>query len=126
MTENEQIQKMAEILYDKCNRDCIESCEECTAQTLYKADYRKVERGEWIITNNRDLEIIRECSVCHAKAYYPINPQNLQMYKSCYLKTGLTIDVQMNIRKSPHCEDCGADMRGEGNEQHSEISEEAR
>ena len=109
MTKNEQVEDMVRVIAEV---QYLGGLEQKVARLLFEEGYRKVERGEWIITNNRDLEIIRECSVCHAKAYYPINPQNLQMYKSCYLKTGLTIDVQMNIRKSPHCEDCGADMRG--------------
>ena len=60
MMENEQIEEMAEILSVKCNRDCIPSCEECTAQTLYNAGYRKVERGEWMPYSSTMME----CSVC--------------------------------------------------------------
>ena len=53
----------------------------------------EVRHGEWIITEEVS-EIIRECSCCHCKTYYP---------KS----------MRFNCRESPYCEDCGADMRGE-------------
>ena len=60
---------------------------------IYSAGYRKQSKGEWIIINNRNLEIIRECTNCHAKTYYPI-------------------ELKFNCRKSRYCEDCGAEMKG--------------
>lgn len=63
------------------------------AERLYNMGYCKQATGEWIITNNRNLEIIRECTNCHAKTYYPI-------------------ELKFNCRKSRYCEDCGAKMKG--------------
>ena len=53
----------------------------------------KQSEGEWVITNNRDLEIIRECSNCHSKTYFPFNPI-------------------LHCRTPKYCEDCGAKMKG--------------
>ena len=64
---------------------------------LYDDGYRKQSEGEWIITNNRNLEIIRECSHCHAKTYYPIA-------------------LRFNCRLTRYCEDCGAKMKEATNE----------
>ncbi len=40
-TDKQAIEEMARVIEQKCNRDCIPSCDECIAQTLYKAGYRK-------------------------------------------------------------------------------------
>lgn len=55
------------------------------------ADVAEVKRGCWITTDNKGLERIVECSVCHSKDYYP----------PCYFN---------NIRYPDHCPDCGAVM----------------
>ena len=55
------------------------------------ADVAAVKRGCWITTDNKGLERIVECSVCHSKDYYP----------PCYFN---------NIRYPDHCPDCGAEM----------------
>lgn len=55
------------------------------------ADVAVVKRGCWITTDNKGLERIVECSVCHSKDYYP----------PCYFN---------NIRYPDHCPDCGAEM----------------
>ena len=38
---NKQIEEMTEVFEKRCYRDCIASCSECMAQTLYNAGYRK-------------------------------------------------------------------------------------
>lgn len=67
------------------------------ADAIQRIGNIKRAEGEWIITNNRNLEIIRECSNCHAKTYYPI-------------------ELKFNCRKSRYCEDCGAKMKGNDDE----------
>ena len=53
------------------------------------ADVAEVKRGCWITTDNKGLERIVECSVCHSKDYYP----------PCRFN---------EIRYPNYCPDCGA------------------
>ena len=39
--EKQAIEEMAKVIENRCDRDCIPSCDECIAQTLYNAGYRK-------------------------------------------------------------------------------------
>lgn len=39
--DKQAVEEMARVIEQRCNRDCIPSCDECIAQTLYKAGYRK-------------------------------------------------------------------------------------
>lgn len=41
MSREKQIEEMTEVFEERCARDCIASCSECMAQTLYNAGYRK-------------------------------------------------------------------------------------
>ena len=50
MSKEKQIEEMAKVIGQRCNRDCIPSCDECIAQTLYSAGYRK---QEWISVEER-------------------------------------------------------------------------
>lgn len=50
MSKEKQIEEMAKVIGQRCNRDCIPSCDECIAQTLYNAGYRK---QEWISVDER-------------------------------------------------------------------------
>jgi hypothetical protein len=96
MTENEQIDEMAEELIDiqrDFNEYCAKPCRECElggivncenhykAKRLYSKDYRKIERGEWEQYGLRNPK----CTLCHG----------------------------YNTEKSNFCPNCGADMRGE-------------
>ena len=45
MSREKQIEEMAKVIEQRCNRDCIPSCDECIAQTLYNAGYRKQSEG---------------------------------------------------------------------------------
>ena len=102
MSKEKQIEKMAKIIarrsvaFRNPNIAFMPTATK-TAESLYNAGYRKQSEGEWIITNNRDLEIIRECSNCHSKTYFPYNPI-------------------MHCRKPQYCEDCGAKMKGKDGE----------
>lgn len=97
MTENEQIQEMARIICgveSGCN-GCVFDSEKCfehnDAKRLYAKGYRKVERGEWI-----ENGIYNNCSRCGGEvARYDAN----DYYQDFAL-----------------CPNCGADMRGKGNE----------
>lgn len=51
MSKEKQIEEMAKVIEQRCNRDCIPSCDECIAQTLYNAGYRKQSEGEWVVTD---------------------------------------------------------------------------
>ena len=87
MSREKQIEEMAKVIEQRCNRDCIPSCDECIAQTLYNAGYRKQREGEWIARKDKGLfgEEYYECSNCHSR-----NP---------------TI-------KYNYCKNCGAKMKG--------------
>lgn len=61
------------------------------------ADVAEVRHGRWITTDNKGLEKVVECSVCHSKDYYP--PFHFK-----------------NIRYPNYCGDCGAKMDVEGAE----------
>jgi hypothetical protein len=50
-TDKQAVEEMAKVIEQRCNRDCIPSCDECIAQTLYKAGYRK--QGEWISVEDK-------------------------------------------------------------------------
>lgn len=78
-------------LYERC----LQLIEEAPT-----ADVVEVRHGEWITTDNRGLEKIVECSVCHSKDYYPFD------YK--------------NIRYPNYCGDCGAKMGGDCEDQTSQ------
>lgn len=75
---------VAHVLHANFICKCVEAF--CPVDVAPKSE------GEWIITNNRNLEIIRECSHCHAKTYYPIA-------------------LRFNCRLTRYCEDCGAKMK---------------
>lgn len=111
MTENEQIQEMAKDVCVNCmsevcasgqcafQYDCPLSIE--TIKKLYSNGYRKVERGEWEL----NIDGSHWCSECGHNATYTYDGTEV---------CGVS------------CPFCGADMRGENNEQHSKISKEAR
>lgn len=96
MNENEQIQEIEKILITGCGNtsaeDCeVMSCHRCRAKTLCNANYRKVERGEWIEhTEIGAMNNYWECSVCRWK----------------------TVSFT-EMRHSNFCPHCGADMRKE-------------
>ena len=108
MPENEQIEEMARDICksyepegvcranlenDVCDCNCWNGT--YLAPRLYAKDYRKVERGEWKpITGN--LYGWR-CSVCNQEVYSH-RKSDVDRYKY------------------PFCPHCGADMRGNGNE----------
>lgn len=107
MTENEQIEEMARDLcehyYDgRCyldKKECDCKCpERRDARYLYSKGYRKVERGEWIVTeterawNNAEIPMKRSCD-------------------KCGLQRNIETQVGWNF-----CPECGADMRGEKDE----------
>lgn len=90
MSEEKQIEEMAKVIEQRCNRDCIPSCDECIAQTLYNAGYRKQSEGKWIEHPHYNYEggysgANYECSNCH--------------FDDCYEET-------------PYCPNCGAKMKG--------------
>lgn len=106
MNENEQIHETAKIIDDiQCVTMPIEacraetrlgnSCAVCKAKRLYSEGYRKVERGEWIVTkterawNNGEIPMERSCEKCGLRR---------------------NIETQIGWNFCPHC---GADMRGE-------------
>ena len=65
MSREKQIEEMAKVIEQRCNRDCIPSCDECIAQTLYNAGYRKQSEGEWVVEESplvHDKKI--SCSCC--------------------------------------------------------------
>ena len=92
MTENEQIEEMARDLQEaeffECeDYTCISKLnEKKTAQNLYSAGYRKVERGEWGFDGSGWT-----CSECGE-------------YALC--------DKHGKQMLSNNCPNCGADMRG--------------
>ena len=86
----EQIEEMAKVIEKRCDRDCIPSCDECIAQTLYNAGYRKQKEGEWETVGDDDEELIFRCSCC-SEEY------------SCEL------DMQLFAK---FCPNCGAKMKG--------------
>ena len=57
MSREKQIEEMAKVIEQRCNRDCIPSCDECIAQTLYNAGYRK---QEWISVYDRLPEMYED------------------------------------------------------------------
>ena len=91
MSKEKQIEEMAKVIEGKCNRDCIPSCDECIAQTLYNAGYRKQSEGEWIkehiYSRNWDDHYNLACSVCGA----------------------VIIDAPKEYK---YCHECGAKMKG--------------
>lgn len=103
MNENEQIQEMAKVLCgmksgcDRCMFNRVNCYERKDAEALYSKGYRKVERGEWIVTeterawNNAEIPMKRSCDKC-----------GLQR----------NIETQVGWNFCPHC---GADMRKEQN-----------
>ena len=116
MTENEQIEEMARVLDECCNRidehgnHLGNRCYECEywsetnhvccsynrkeATYLYNAGYRKVERGHWISREEVDVfdsyDLVDACSVCG------------------HCDWDCTESQSFNF-----CPNCGADMRGE-------------
>ena len=87
-----QIEEMSEVTMEHCEIDnqcgsCkYETCNECLADVLYNAGYRKQSEGEWIWTENgdEDYEQFWICSVCNEKSYI----------------------------ETKFCPDCGAKMKG--------------
>ena len=89
--DKQAVEEMARVIEQKCNRDCIPSCDECIAQTLYNAGYRKQSVGEWVTLDECANEGVY-CSACHKK-----------VYKKDYA----------NVKaRSPYCPNCGAKMKG--------------
>ena len=58
MSREKQIEEMAKVIEQRCKRDCLPSCDECIAETLYYAGYRK---QEWISVNERLPEKNKTC-----------------------------------------------------------------
>lgn len=57
MSDEKQIEEMAETLDKMCDLDLLADCEEkdcskCMATALYNAGYRKQSEGEWILQQN--------------------------------------------------------------------------
>lgn len=92
MTENEQINEMANDLAQHCP-DLVEnccgasSCVSCLTRFLFNAGYRKLERGEWA-----GNAYFGHCSECGMVVNWSNVPRRLYNY----------------------CPHCGADMRGDG------------
>lgn len=96
MTKNDQIEEMARV-YDEARlkaRETLGSMNEGEAmwysKAFYSADYRKVERGEWIEQvkvrkDGKPLLHHYQCSLC-----------------------GVYLAIETNF-----CPNCGADMRGD-------------
>ena len=109
MTENGQVEEMAEIISTACKGIKCSECETrgtktsaCvdvkSAEALHAKGYHKVERGEWIAhpRTNRSLTRGR------------VTSYNVYRCSICERSNGK--------RKSPFCPNCGADMRGRRNE----------
>ena len=58
MSKEKQIEEMAKVIEQRCNRDCMPSCDECIAETLYNAGYRK--------QSENLVEVVRccDCEYC--------------------------------------------------------------
>lgn len=89
MSKEKQIEEMAKVLEQRCNRDCIPDCSECLAQTVYNAGYRKQSEGEWI-----KHPASYECTACkeeffvegYAEDYDPITDWDLHFCPNCGAK----------------------------------------
>jgi hypothetical protein len=102
MTKEKQIEEMAKIIGIPCYKRIAEygdgsqecpsplPCNECTAELLYNASYRKQIDGEWVKEWNH-----MECSNCHYRAPY-------KKIKAGYHLQDLTA----------YCPNCGAKMGG--------------
>lgn len=92
---NEQIEEMAKVTMEHCEIDnqcgsCHWStCNECLAECLYNAGYRKRKEGEWESIAD-DEELIFRCSCCNEEY-------------SCEL------DMRLFAK---YCPNCGAKMKG--------------
>ena len=89
MSREKQIEEMAKVIEQRCNRDCIPSCDECIAETLYNAGYRKQSEGEWLSV---DGDVIFKCSICEGEisTSWDYDPDEMWSY----------------------CPRCGAKMKG--------------
>lgn len=101
MTENEQIQEMSEMFESLC----------------------------WDIPDDISEHCNIPCSECKAKYFY--NKGYRKVERGEWIVDGLanpkcSLCRSYSPAKSNFCPNCGADMRGGDNEQHSEVSEEAR
>lgn len=76
MNKEKQIEEMAKVIEQRCNRDCIPSCDECIAQTLYNAGYRKQNKGEWKLGKGG---VMYSCSRCNYKAH----PREAEEWNFC-------------------------------------------
>lgn len=106
MSEEKQIEEMAKITTAHCELDnqcgsCHwETCNECLAETLYNAGYRKQSEGEWKdCFNGEYANPTYLCSICG---------------KGTLLKPHITElgNMEMVQALSPFCPNCGTKMKG--------------
>lgn len=100
MNENENVSELATLIYQKSGLSFLRSLG--IAQLVNLAGYRKVERGHWITREEVDIfdryDLVDACSVC---GHCDWDCTESQSFNFC-----------------PHC---GADMRGEEDEQHPKV-----
>ena len=98
MSKDKQIEEMAEDIYELgelrygeiwCNDDCVN-----LAKKLYAVGYRKQSEGEWITSDIPQEKYV--CSLCGGACWY--------------------YDCQGDVAKSRYCPNCGAKMKGGGEE----------
>lgn len=101
MTKNEQIEEMAKTactVFDGncsgCSFNLYPPCPpKASAERLYSKGYRKVERGEWI------------------------TPWVMKPYGKAYGTPYCSVCKQLDNEKGDFCRFCGADMRGDRDDQ---------
>ena len=99
MSREKQIEEMAQTMCEECA--CYSECDIkgiCdsvleSADTLYRAGYRKQNEGEWRTVVDNKNDIVTECSACKKQFWF--------------MKKG-----QLNIDRMPYCPNCGAKMKG--------------
>ena len=77
MTEQKQIEEMAEELRHSCENECFRNedgdidCNACQACLLYEAGYRKRKTSEWRITGDGGYGECANCGVAPFECKYP-------------------------------------------------------
>ena len=81
MSKEKQIEEMAKIIEQRCNRDCIPSCDECIAQTLYNAGCRM--QSGWISVEER-LPEESDCYLVYISNHFGIGGVTFTHYAKRY------------------------------------------
>ena len=95
INEKKQIEEMAKVMMKHCKIDNLcgscryTTCDECLADTLCNAGYRKQKEGEWISNELGGYKYAFYCSECRWVDGYPFNERH------------------------KYCPNCGAKMKGE-------------